>query len=51
MRMTVSPRDNSLVVLEVKSILGPGGHNNLTWHDQFAYFVSAGWGATVKLLP
>jgi hypothetical protein len=29
----------------------PGGHNHLTWHDQFAYFVSAGWGATVKLLP
>ncbi len=29
----------------------PGGHNVLSWHDQFAKFVSDAWGATVKLLP
>jgi len=29
----------------------PGGHNQLSWHDQFAKFVSNAWGATVKLLP
>ena len=29
----------------------PGGHNHLSWHDQFAKFVSDAWGVTVKLLP
>jgi hypothetical protein len=29
----------------------PDGTNVLTWHDQFADFVSTAWGATVKLLP
>ena len=29
----------------------PGGQNVLSWHDQFAKFVSDAWGATVKLLP